>query len=237
MKTTLTALVGATIYLSSTVVAHAQTETYYFHNDHLGTPQVLTDSGQNIVWQGEYQPFGEVTEAVNTVEQNLRFPGQYFDRESGLHYNYFRDYDPGIGRYVESDPIGLRGGLNSFVYANSNPLTNVDPNGLAYYPEWSPFNGDISLASGASLEAWIVDLPGDIVQSECGAIPIPKNADIDFFKVNGKWYKIKAGTAYVSSDGTVTGPATYDIYNPDWWTSFVDGGTPEYEKYIEINGP
>jgi len=63
-------------------------------------------------------------------EYNLRFPGQYFDAESGLHYNYFRDYDPAVGRYVESDPIGLEGGVNTYGYAMQNPLRNVDSKGL-----------------------------------------------------------------------------------------------------------
>jgi len=62
---------------------------------------------------------------------NLRLPGQYFDKETNLHYNYFRDYDPGIGRYVESDPIGLRGGLNTYAYGSLSPLMFSDPSGLA----------------------------------------------------------------------------------------------------------
>ena len=61
---------------------------------------------------------------------NLRLPGQYFDRETNLHYNYFRDYDPSIGRYVQSDPIGLGGGLNTYAYVNGQPLRLVDPLGL-----------------------------------------------------------------------------------------------------------
>jgi RHS repeat-associated protein len=60
----------------------------------------------------------------------LRLPGQYYDRESGLHYNYFRDYDPSVGRYVRSDPIGLNGGLNTYAYVESSPLAGVDPTGL-----------------------------------------------------------------------------------------------------------
>jgi RHS repeat-associated protein len=65
-----------------------------------------------------------------SLEFNLRFPGQYFDKETGLFYNYFRDYDPQTGRYVQSDPIGLAGGINPFLYARSDPLRFVDPAGL-----------------------------------------------------------------------------------------------------------
>lgn len=112
------------------LTSNAQAATYYFHNDHLGSPQVLTDENQTVVWQGSYDPFGEVTETVSAVEQNLRFPGQYLDRETGLHYNYFRTYDPSIGRYTQSDPIGLHGGINTFGYVGGNPVSFVDPYGL-----------------------------------------------------------------------------------------------------------
>jgi len=96
--------------------ANAESQLYFVHTDHLGTPQVVTDKNQNVVWKGEYTPFGEVKEVVNTLGQNVRFPGQYYDAETGLYYNYFRDYDPSIGRYIESDPIGLMGGLNTYTY-------------------------------------------------------------------------------------------------------------------------
>ena len=107
-----------------------QAETYYFHNDQLGTPQVVTDVNQEVVWKGEYDPFGKVTETVAMVEQNIRFPGQYFDVETGLHYNYFRDYDPTLGRYIQSDPIGQLGGINTYGYTKQNPLIGIDPFGL-----------------------------------------------------------------------------------------------------------
>jgi len=95
---------------------------YWHHNDHLGTPQALTDSNGTKVWEMSQTPFGIAT--VNndpdgdglTVENNFRFPGQYFDAETGLNYNYFRTYDPSGGNYTQSDPIGLDGGLNTFGY-------------------------------------------------------------------------------------------------------------------------
>jgi len=115
--------------LAMTGTSPAFAETFFFHNDHLGTPQAVTDSTQQVVWQAEYDPFGEVTETVSLVEQNLRFPGQYFDIETRLHYNYFRDYSPAIGRYVESDPIGLGGGLSTYSYALNSPQVYYDPTG------------------------------------------------------------------------------------------------------------
>lgn len=104
--------------------------TYYYHNNHLATPQVVTDDQQEIVWRGHYKPFGEISETVAVIDQPLRFPGQYHDEETGHYYNYFRDYDPSIGRYVQSDPIGLDGGINTFGYVNANPIIFFDPFGL-----------------------------------------------------------------------------------------------------------
>ncbi|MGI9302296.1 MAG: RHS repeat-associated core domain-containing protein [Gammaproteobacteria bacterium] len=107
---------------------------YYIHNDHLGTPQVITGHLRQVVWQADQTPFGQTTVTTNTLGNNLRFPGQYFDSETGLHYNYFRDYNPATGRYIQSDPIGLAGGLNTYAYASANPLAYYDPYGLF---EWS----------------------------------------------------------------------------------------------------
>jgi len=120
----------AALILAFSPIQQTAAETYYFHTDHLGTPQVVTDVDQRVVWQGEYDPFGKAVETVNTVEQNLRFPGQYLDRETALHYNYFRDYNPSLGRYIHSDPIGLQGGLNTYAYVGGNPVIYTDPYGL-----------------------------------------------------------------------------------------------------------
>ena len=104
---------------------------YYFHTDQLGTPRVMTDDTGQVVWQSTMEPFGTVTVTPSsTVDNPLRFPGQYVDDETGLHYNYHRYYDPSTGRYLRSDPIGLNGGINTYAYAAGNPLRNIDPFGL-----------------------------------------------------------------------------------------------------------
>ncbi len=107
----------------------AKRTLHYLHSDHLDTPRQATDQNRKILWRWKSDAFG-VSEAVGSATINLRFPGQYFDQETGLHYNYFRDYDPQTGRYVESDPIGLRGGINTYGYVEGNPLVKTDPLGL-----------------------------------------------------------------------------------------------------------
>lgn len=109
---------------------------YFYQNDHLGTPQKLVDATGNIVWSMKNTAFGKAeVDLTSTVTNNLRFPGQYFDQETGQHYNYFRDYNPAIGRYVQNDPIGLDGGLNTYVYALDNPVVYIDPDGkLPFIP-------------------------------------------------------------------------------------------------------
>jgi len=109
---------------------------YYIHTDHLGTPRVVTNPITGMVWTWYSDPFGKtsVNDDVDgdgiKFDFNLRFAGQYYDSETGLHYNYFRDYDPSTGRYVQSDPIGLGGGLNTYGYVGGNPLYWIDPLGL-----------------------------------------------------------------------------------------------------------
>jgi RHS repeat-associated protein len=104
--------------------------TYFYHNDHLGTPQRLTDATTGaVVWSAGYAAFGAATiDPLSTVENNLRFPGQYFDAETGLHFNFNRYYDPATGRYQSTDPYG--DGLNLYAYGYGNPVNLYDPLGL-----------------------------------------------------------------------------------------------------------
>ena len=108
----------------------ASESVYFYHTDHLGSPQKMTNTVGTVVWAADYTPFGGVNITVNTVENNLRFAGQYFDQETGLHYNYHRYYDPKTGRYLTPDPIGLLGGINPYVYTFNNPINKTDPYGL-----------------------------------------------------------------------------------------------------------
>ena len=128
---------------------------FAIHADHLGTPRLVTNEANSPVWQWPYSAFGPnkptgvlratpnpkaavtnnpvLLKATDAMEFNLRFPGQYFDVESNLSYNYFRSYDAKNGRYTQLDPIGLKGGLNRLTYSGSAPLSNTDPLGLAYF--------------------------------------------------------------------------------------------------------
>ena len=121
------------VYLENRPFAQVRSgeQVYYYHTDHRGTPKAMTGAARAIVWKVQTDPFGnELAGAIKTIENNLRFPGQYYDAESGLHYNYFRDYDPKTGRYIEPDPVGLEGGVNLYLYVLANPLSLVDPQGL-----------------------------------------------------------------------------------------------------------
>jgi RHS repeat-associated protein len=108
------------------------TNYYFYHNDHLGTPQKMTDISGAVVWSATYDAFGKATIDMAGVTNNLRFPGQYYDAETGLHYNGNRYYDANTGRYVTKDPIGFYGGdANLYRYATNDPVNEIDPMGLA----------------------------------------------------------------------------------------------------------
>jgi large repetitive protein len=105
---------------------------YFYHNDHLGTPQNMTDATGDIVWEASYEAFGKAMIAANsTITNNLRFPGQYFDEETGLHYNWNRYYDTTSGRYFEKDLIGFGAGdENLYRYVKNKLMNQIDPFGL-----------------------------------------------------------------------------------------------------------
>jgi RHS repeat-associated protein len=124
----------------------------------------MTDSTGQVVWAADYKPFGEATITVSTITNNLRFPGQYYDAETGLNYNYFRDYNPEIGTYVEADPIGLDGGINLYVYANNNSINLEDPLGLFAGEDVLILAGNAArtaIAAPLALVLTLLSIPGD----------------------------------------------------------------------------
>lgn len=129
-----------TVYLGAMPVAVVTPSgQFYVFADHLNAPLTLWSSASAATvwdWRG-HDPFGDNAPTLATAALpyfNLRFPGQVADQESGLFYNYFRDYDPLTGRYVESDPIGLRGGVNTYAYVGGNPVASIDSSGLQSIP-------------------------------------------------------------------------------------------------------
>jgi len=130
-KVTLTAssdgnVVADTIKLVGTGPAPAN--LVYLHTDQIGLPQKITDATQAIVWDRVQDPFGRQVSLTNSggIDTALRFPGQQADPDTGFAYNYFRDYDPTLGRYIQADPIGLAGGINRYAYVGGNPHTHTE---------------------------------------------------------------------------------------------------------------
>ena len=115
--------------------AHNRITTHYYHCDHLGTPLALTDANGQIVWAASLDPWGNVLDEYDPqgIGQPIRLPGQIHDRQTGLYYNRHRYYDPAMGRYITQDPIGIQGGINPSTYAESNPISNIDPDGLFFF--------------------------------------------------------------------------------------------------------
>jgi RHS repeat-associated protein len=145
---------------------------YAVHTDHLNTPRRLSNASKQAAWQWAYSAFGDEqptigrnryvdpattpnagTTTMADVVFNLRYPGQYFDKESGLSYNYFRSYDSRTGRYSQSDPIGLQGGWNRFAYVEGNPLGKIDP------------TGELALNGVGGGVAAVVDIAGQLVRN------------------------------------------------------------------------
>ncbi len=109
---------------------------YFVHPDHLDTPRVIVNAANQTVWRWDSAPYGDTAaddnpNALGEFSYSLRLPGQQYDGESGQHYNYFRDYEAATGRYVQSDPIGLWGGINTFSYGASSPFVYIDHDGKA----------------------------------------------------------------------------------------------------------
>ncbi|OPA89915.1 type IV secretion protein Rhs, partial [Pseudomonas fluorescens] len=157
----------------------SETKSYHYQLDHLGTPQELTAPDGEIVWSAHYRVYGEISRLdVGKVDNPLRFQGQYFDPESGLHYNRHRYYNPDVGRYLTPDPVKLAGGINAYQYV-LNPTGWVDPVGLSRCPG----------AGGCKPKRRTED-PVESVKFNAGDVEPPKGSDTKLSR-NGAFRRAK----------------------------------------------
>lgn len=161
--------VGVLKQTGSAATSDIQTTLYNLHADHIATPRVITQQDEQIVWRWDTaESFGGSVPDQNpsnlgTFVYNQRFPGQVFDAESGLFQNWNREYNSRYGRYIQSDPIGLKGGINTFAYVGGNPLSLVDPQGLSVAPSEPkpmPVPSASSPAPNMSITPWVQ--PSDV---------------------------------------------------------------------------
>ena len=229
------------IYEDNGSASGAGNSVYYIQTDHLNTARAITDTTNTVVWSWLSDPFGST--AANddpdgdgsTFTYNLRFPGQYFDKETNLHYNYFRDYDPGTGRYVQSDPIGLVGGINTFSYVSSNPLRYFDYFGLHHSDIYSGvdtfWGAEVNVGIGGGLTVVTC-------QDECG-----EEREMAFAKVCiGLALNASGGGGFVTGlDGKDCNPDTYDEWFFETGVAFgyvggsLDVGLP-FSGLVEAGG-
>lgn len=191
------------------------------HTDHLGVPQAMTDGQQRVVWQARSDAFGAATVSYaaqvdgKPMEMRLRLPGQVYDPETGLHQNYYRDYDPRTGRYTTADPMGVEGGLNPYAYAGSNPLSNLDPLGLYeidvhYYTTFV-----LALAAGLSQEdARMLALGTQYVDNNPLTTPMPYGTNPKSLSSNAeallKYHFVLAGG---TGDADIMNPSSAQLSN------------------------
>ncbi|WP_255263780.1 RHS repeat-associated core domain-containing protein, partial [Pseudomonas aegrilactucae] len=163
----------------------------WYQCDHLGTPMELTDHNGEVAWTAQYKAWGEVREERSGwakqigLSNPIRFQGQYHDRETGLHYNRYRYYDPGVGRFLSQDPISYAGGLNLYMYAPS-PVDWIDPLRLAKSGRTPPPTGKPNIDNRpCCAKKWSIER----YDRKCnGHIPGVGNATLYRDQTNGRWY-------------------------------------------------
>ena len=201
------------LYLNNTPIAIiTPTETYKIYADHLNTPRRVATQDNTIIWSWESKPFGEskpdedVDGDGKIFTLNLRFPGQYFDKETNKHYNINRDYDPVTGRYIQSDPIGFEGGINTYLYVGANPVVRVDE------------SGKFLIFAGGSI---VGTIPGIFIGGNGGG-----GFFYDYNKDKVGWYYYRGGSVGVDlslgvAAGVIYGDDSFDKFRGKSWSSNV----------------
>ncbi|EBY6763290.1 type IV secretion protein Rhs [Salmonella enterica subsp. enterica serovar Typhimurium] len=202
-------------------------QVWYYHTDVTGTPQEVTAADGTLVWAGYIRGFGENAADISNsgayFHQPLRLPGQYFDDETGLHYNLFRYYAPECGRFVSQDPIGLAGGLNLYQYA-PNPIRWIDPLGLAILEHQSNFDA----ARRTGFENAGMTNPEDVTFSKVD----PKTGTVVEFKgPNG------AKVAYDAPHADMDVTAGHDKPHVGWQSAGKRGSGGANRGNITYDGP
>ena len=181
---------------------------YFYQNDHLGTPQKLTAINGAVVWAAKYSSFGEADiDTASSITNNLRFPGQYYDEETELHYNWHRYYDPKFGRYTRPDPIGFLGGTNLYAYCWNNPINIFDNQGLMgafkpikqlpgiyknYDEAWNKYHERLVELNKMKEEAYIKYIQGKI--THCAFVALIKFLDEEIKKAEAAIRALAAET-------------------------------------------
>ncbi|WP_340141049.1 RHS repeat-associated core domain-containing protein [Pseudomonas poae] len=177
------------------------TKPYHYQLDHLGTPQELTAPDGEIVWSAHYRAYGHISRLdVGKIDNPLRFQGQYFDPESGLHYNRHRYYNPDVGRYLTPDPVKLAGGINAYQYV-PNPTGWVDPLGLSVCP-----GGDGCKPSHNA------ESPTKHTKADNGEPTLPAHASKQETIVRVRHYTSRAGSKGIEKTGVILAQDNNRVY-------------------------
>jgi RHS repeat-associated protein len=179
---------------------------YWYQNDHLGTPIALTSNMGDTLYECQYNAYGQIInethhqDDIDSLPNNpLRFQGQYYDEETGLHYNLNRYYDPFTGRYITQDPLGILGGLNSYQYVNGDPINWIDPLGLIKV-ENSGFEGINATDNiGSSLKLGETQVINGVSVTRVGRWMSPK--ELEQMQNTGKVVQGGGGQTFISING------------------------------------
>lgn len=231
------------VYLGDQPVALieiASGNLFYLHTDRLGTPQRATSNSQEISWRADYLPFGELNGATSQTAspiQSLRFPGQEAEIETGFYQNGFRDYLPGLGRYLQSDPIGLAGGVNTYAYVDGRPLRAIDRVGLRYVDPMVAIADRVAGIGGQCVEG-PCSLSSPTIFTPEEKVAIAQNLTL----LSRQTETIANGTVlyppaaiFFATISTCTGAAA-QVFDPNVGSALVGASTAFGADFLRLNG-